>query len=338
MRVKRAFMEIGTRTRADGLIECRVQIQGKRFSAYGRTKDVALAKLNDKLLEWERSLNRADATTLASFWETAYLPSVATKGDKWKGQIAWVKTHCKTILYRPLDEITRHDIQMIVNQSTLSRNSLMHIKTVLFGVFKLAVIDEHIQSNPAEYIKLPRSVPTPNPIISAQELHQMILRSKCQRVRASIVLGGLLGLRIGEIQALREEHFGDGTELIVPGTKTDAAYRVLPMPKKALGLIAGMPFPLSYASSSHECKQMKKLGPSHVSPQVLRRSCNTGLQELGCPMEVRMKILGHTPQGVQAHYSFSQMQTQMSEWLERWTSAVLSTDAMGTQWGSGGAC
>jgi integrase len=54
----------------------------------------------------------------------------------------------------------------------------------------------------------------------------------------------------------------------------------------------------------------------------LRRTCSTGLGELGCPAELNDLILGHVRRGVLAHYDHSKRIAERAEWLQRWADEV----------------
>jgi integrase len=54
----------------------------------------------------------------------------------------------------------------------------------------------------------------------------------------------------------------------------------------------------------------------------LRRTCSTGLGELGCPDELNDLILGHVKRGVLAHYDHSKRIAERGEWLGRWADHV----------------
>jgi integrase len=60
----------------------------------------------------------------------------------------------------------------------------------------------------------------------------------------------------------------------------------------------------------------------HFSFHDLRRTCSTGLGELGCPDELNDLILGHVKRGVLAHYDHSKRIPERAEWLRRWADHV----------------
>ena len=54
----------------------------------------------------------------------------------------------------------------------------------------------------------------------------------------------------------------------------------------------------------------------------LRRTCSTGLGELGCLDELNDLILGHVKRGVLAHYDHSKRIPERADWLRRWSDHV----------------
>ena len=69
--------------------------------------------------------------------------------------------------------------------------------------------------------------------------------------------------------------------------------------------------------------EMRRRGfGEHFSFHDLRRTCSTGLGELGCPDELNDLILGHVKRGVLAHYDHSKRIPERAEWLRRWADHV----------------
>jgi hypothetical protein len=69
--------------------------------------------------------------------------------------------------------------------------------------------------------------------------------------------------------------------------------------------------------------EMRRRGfGEHFSFHDLRRTCSTGLGELGCPDELNDLILGHVKRGMLAHYDHSKRIQERAEWLRRWADHV----------------
>ena len=70
-------------------------------------------------------------------------------------------------------------------------------------------------------------------------------------------------------------------------------------------------------------EEMRRRGFSETfSFHDLRRTCSTGLGELGCPDELNDLILGHVKRGVLAHYDHSKRIAERADWLRRWADHV----------------
>jgi hypothetical protein len=54
----------------------------------------------------------------------------------------------------------------------------------------------------------------------------------------------------------------------------------------------------------------------------LRRTCSTGLGEMGCPDELNDLILGHVKRGVLSHYNHAERIQDRADWLQRWADRV----------------
>jgi len=153
---------------------------------------------------------------------------------------------------------------------------------------------------------------------SGPELLRLIEASRGYSGHGLIVLGGLLGLRIGEVQAIRAKHFGDG-KLTVPGTKTAASLRELPLHPLVHAELAGLPLPL-IAPCQSACRyalqrNAKRAGiERHINPHLLRHTFATLLEWLGCPIEIRSRLMGHSIRHVTQRYSHAEWRA----W-EEWT-------------------
>ena len=306
-----------------GRYEARIQRQGQSFSAYGATAVEAAGNLEEKLLQ---SGKLSKEWTFKSFAETCYIPTIKTLSKAYNDQVTWALTHLTPIHETPLDQINRQQLQALINTKvkTLSRNSLVHVRKVAFAVLNLAEIDEIIPSNPCKHVKLPRIVHTAKWIPSTEDIAPLVQAGATGSGYPTLILGACLGLRIGEIQALKPIHFKRKGLIKIPGTKTASADRELPLPELVFNAISGFQFPLAASSNSSARKALQRMD-GRLHPHLLRHFCNTSLQELGCPPELRRRILGHNEPGVNALYSHAKQIALIRPWLNALAKLLFET-------------
>lgn len=312
--------------------EARAMIQGASLNGYGATREEAIAALERKVQQWETRFAKLNAATFKSYMETAYMPTIAHRSKAHREQMMWALNHLEPFHGLPLAEVSRDKLQRHFNGllGKLSLQSVVHVKKLVGAVLELAVADGHIQFNPARYLKLPDLAPVrrarrAEPLTPA-ELRQAILDA--QRANSSalpaIVLCGLLGLGYEEIRAITPASWKRGNVLQVTRMKTIHRYRELPVPSAVVDLLKGCRYPLIPASNSSTSKAMKRATDVRLSRHILRHTCATGLQELGCPDEVRNLILGHAGRGMAAHYAHGKLMEVKRGWLEQWAETVLN--------------
>lgn len=316
-----------------------MQIQGTSFEAYGSSELEAAENLQRKILQSGKL--QPDSSTFKSFTETSYLMTLEGKSATWQRQNRWAMNHCKTFMNLPVAEITRDMLQATLNtmrRKGLSRVSIGHWRRIVWSILNLAEADGLIQSNPMKFVKLPpqnaKEMAQVSRHLTAQELRALIELAADRKSSAlpTIVLGGLLGLGYEEIRNLTPKCFSRGV-LQVPGTKNAYRNRSLPLPAKVVELLADRHFPLIPKSDSSTIKAIsrvsERLGLGRVGRHILRHTAATGLQELGCPIEARELILGHSNKSMSAHYSHGQMMELKTRWVSAWIETVFNQEQIG---------
>jgi len=171
-----------------------------------------MAKVNGGAIPAERIL------TVGDFVERVYLPWVdefkrpsTAKGyrDIWQDHLkpwaasAWLKDVKTYHVQGWLDQI---------GESTLSRNTLKHIKSVLSAIFKLAKQQGYFEGeNPVRdtMVNPSAAAPVETYAYSLEEINA-ILSFLPEPAATAFAVAAFTGLRQGEIQGLRWEDYGDG--------------------------------------------------------------------------------------------------------------------------------
>ena len=157
------------------------------------------------------------------FVEGAYFP---TFENEWKGSTESTNTNrirvhlVEELEGRPLVEITRLVLQDLLNRKalsvgrsrlkakkTLGRSMIKHLKWDLHKIFKLAIADGHVRSNPAGVLTIPKATRPPEPRREAtKEELQLALSQLDLRDRIIVQLGLVESMRPEEIVALQLKH------------------------------------------------------------------------------------------------------------------------------------
>lgn len=309
------------RLHKSGRFEARIQIAGVPWSAYGDTPDEAALALEEKLL---RSQNLRGSYTLRQWMEERYLPSIEATSKAHQTKAKWAIKELGRAADLPIKEVDRNRLQLLVNQKakTLTHESLRTLRSVWSAALNLAEADDIIAKNPLRFVRLPRAKPAVKPVLNAEELRTLIDHTRGYAGHGAAVLGGLMGLRIGEICLLEPKHFKQPGKLIVPGTKTAASARELPLHPRILEELARETFPLAYPGSPTRNaldRAAARAGiEKHVHPHLLRHTYASLLEWLGCPLDVRARMLGHGKSTVTERYSHAAWQN----WLH-WQTALV---------------
>ena len=303
------------RKRSDGRWEERVQVSGKRLSGYGSTPEEAEADLERKL---RQLLPLAPSWTFAQYWQTAYLPTISGRTAKYREQAEWAARHLAPIFPVPLEQITRQDLQHVLNIKgrTLSRASVGHIRKFLFSCLQLAEADGLMPTNPAKFVTTSGRKPREIAVLSPSEVLGVLEVLDGTSQGCTAILAAMAGLRLGEAERFKKEHLQGGI-LAVHGTKTKSANRLLPIGEATAEMILRQP-----RNAPHRRTLQRYLPGMYW--HLLRHSFAAGLADLGCPEDVRAALLGHKRQTITAHYSHLQAHRWL-EWMQAWETAVYAS-------------
>ena len=229
------------KTRADGLVEKTVTINGKRKHFYGHSEAEVIRKIADYSGEVK---NGRSFRAVAEEWQRETFDRIAI------GTLKPYKIYSSIAIDFfgdiPIQKITTKDIQRFINQYAKNRaqKTARNVLSVLSQIFKTAVMDGDIEYNPCVNVMIPKGLPTqrrqaPN----EEEIH--IVRENIDLDAAGFLFFLCLysGLRKGEALALQWEDidfekndihvyksvtFDSNTPSIKP-PKTDNGVRYVPL-------------------------------------------------------------------------------------------------------------
>ena len=152
--------------------------------------------------------------TLGKFIDAVYLP---VSRRKWKASTtmtteALINAHLTELGPRLLDELTRQDLQELLDQkaaSGLSRSVVNHLRWQLHAIFKLAMGDGAVSMNPTSGLSVSVcATPPGEKRVLAYEDVLRVLKVLPIRERLIFRLATIEGMRPGEILGLQLRDFG----------------------------------------------------------------------------------------------------------------------------------
>jgi integrase len=186
-----------------------------------------------------------------AYFAAAYVPSVETRSENWKVQIAWAMDNWFLPWFGASDirEIKRADIQRHVNYlatQLASPKSVSNVYKVISAVFSLAEADEVIPRSPCQRIRLPEIPEADKTALTFEQLWALKEASHAL-VKPFVILAGFCGgHRLGEacgqtwrltkgclhIQQQVQQY--RGRVEVTPRLKTPQSNRLVPVPAELM--------------------------------------------------------------------------------------------------------
>lgn len=298
-----------------------IQIQNKRYESYGKSQAEAVAKLDLKV----RTALRPKApreSSLRSYMEETMLPAI--EPGQWRTQVVWAMSHMDSILHLNPREITRQDVQALLNVKSkrLSRASVGHILKVLRRALNLYDADFDLPKDPLKQVTVPKNCKTTSRVeaLTAEELGKLIGMARGRPAEVPLILTGILGIGWEEIRCM-EVRKG---VIRIPRGKNPHRVRDIPIPESLVDLIQSWKPPYIAKSDSTVHHSIQRATGGNVGRHKLRHTCATGLEDLGTPLSVVEAILGHVSRSTtRKTYSHSHLMPQKLEALTAWANKVL---------------
>lgn len=299
------------RERADGLLELRVWLDGKRVSIYGKTEEELLQKF--QIIRRQRRKQKTAEQT-APQHETLYawlekwvqLYKVGKiKPNSLAAIISCIKVHIKKYFDDvPLNKITPLQAEENLNKITSTRMR-KYAYQILFASYKKAVLLKLAKENPFALVDVPQHKEIKGTPLSREE--QAALKSALEgsRFRGFFLFLLNSGCRLGEGLAAQWEDIDfDKVRVFIRGTKTELSRSYIPLfdelaellkeikPENASGLI----FPFSKQQVE---RAFKAICPNHRIHD-LRHTFATNCIEAGVELKAVQAWLRHSNIGITA--------------------------------------
>ncbi|MHB1498508.1 MAG: tyrosine-type recombinase/integrase [Acidimicrobiales bacterium] len=271
--------------------------------------------------------SRAKFSRVAAEWLAS---NPAKRATTYARDATVIRTHLDPVLGDlPVNHIQPQQVQEVIDRMLERGLGPKTIRTdygVLRAVFSWAVAADLIDRSPCRGIRLPEMVRQRRPVVSAEEVEELVAAIPVE-YRAAVLLGAIglrqgevFGLRVGAIDFLRrslavrstlnevEGNFVEGTG------KTLSSRRTISVPIRVLDELAahlartgrtnpedlvfqapgGGPVRATNFRNRVYDPALRRAGQEGLSFHRLRHSAGHMLRELGVPLEVIQKRLGHS--------------------------------------------
>lgn len=213
-----------------------------RKTVHGNTK-FELERNRAKILAESAVLHNPSEITFGRYYEKWFEAYKSHKSLNTQKMYEYIFSCLGSIKNIKIKDVKRSDLQLIVNEYWNRPTSAKQLVMGLKAVFKMAVADGIIISNPAEGLSKPKLVKTEKRILRPAELAAIKTCGLDDMERTFVNVLFYFGLRPGEALALMKKDFDfaaktltvskavtfDVNQPILKGTKTDNV-RTLPIP------------------------------------------------------------------------------------------------------------
>lgn len=267
-----------------------------------KTKREALAWIED----YNRGIIPVDTVTINTLWETFKKSNEElSKSKKTAYKIAYNKI-CGEVEHRKIDSFTVAELQDIVNEFGSSYYTKRDIKNLLSHFYKIALQDDFVTSNKAQYIKLPKHESAERVIFSDEDLRKLWkdFNSKPSKVCAGMLLMCYTGMRPGELLGVLSENVLPNQHYMTGGIKTEKGKkRKIIIPQKADSVVRWLlsfkeeklcyyPYKNLFYDEWQEKRAELKLS-EELTPYSCRHTYITRLTRLQASPAMLQELAGH---------------------------------------------
>lgn len=266
-------------------------------------------RIDEAKAEYKR-LRNPSSITFAVYSEKWLEVYKANRSANTRAMYSYSLNQCSDLRPIPIRDITRTDLQAVINEHTDSPRFCQQIRLTLKQVFNAAIADGHIIVNPADHLELPKYKAKEKRSLTDEERRKIKETELPEQHRLLLDLFYYFGLRRGEALAVRGSDFDfkalllyidksiafNGNHATVKDTKTHVA-RYVPIPAAfRRTLPEGELFPDISASRYHKMwhEISEALGMGWLTAHMLRHDYATRLYYAGgISNKKKAAILGH---------------------------------------------
>jgi integrase len=303
-----------------------IDAKDKTRYIYRKSKGEARKALREALKDRDEGYVPADKLTVGLYldgWMEDRRNTVS--GRTWRVQESLLRNRVKPHIGDVrLCKLTPADVRAKYRRllsAGLTTSTVGNVHVILKQALRDAVRDKYIRSNPLDDVKPPKQARKEKQVLTPDEVRRLLDAVKGERFEGVYVLAATLGLRIGEILALRyqEVDLTAGTiriehtlyhgECSVP--KTLSSRRTLTLPQMALEALVrlcnGSNGPTGYLFATASGRPvdvsnfyrwswkpaLRRAGLPEITPHQLRHGTASLLLNENVPVPVVSRYLGH---------------------------------------------
>lgn len=288
----------------------------KRKALYARTRSEAASKLASAIAERDGRPLTAEPSKLALrdyFAEWLASKRLGLAPDTYRRYASIVEGHLYQLGSLKLSELRRVHIETLKGRlrGKLEPSTTRHVMAVLSSALNQAVAWELIDSNPATHVSRPKDRETKMRSLSEEEAAKLVGAARGTRREAMYLLALKLGLRAGELRALRWSDIEGGEATLTVERSVSTQNGLVWGPTKTgEGRTIRLSRGLLGALSEHQRRQRMERAASRswsdrslVFPnsrggvwrhQGMHVAFKRDLEAAGLPKEIRFHDLRHT--------------------------------------------
>lgn len=303
-----------------------------RRSVYGYSIDEVNEKIS-RILNTPENADRISFQVVSEEWEKQHFANIA-----YGTQICYapaLQRAQEAFDEMSIDEIKPLDVKRLLEKLAMQKYSAKTVKMqkVVIGlIFKYAVVNGYTDTNPAEYVQLPKHLPAEERTPPSQNTIDIIknslsapfglfpfflLYTGCRRGEALGIRWSDIDFSDGVIYIRQNLTYQNNRPVLHDHLKTKAGTRNIPLlsplraaleaQKKTTGYIFCNDdgSPLSETQFNHRIHAYKKITGAEFTPHQLRHEYATILYESGVDEGTAQKIMGHadirTTQNIYTH-------------------------------------
>lgn len=266
--------------------------------------------------------------TLSELWELfeqSHLSDLS-KSKRTAYRIAWRKIQ-SDISWRTIDSFSVPELQDISDGCGTSYYTCRDIKNLLSHFYKLAIRDDYVDKNKAQYIKLPPQKSTERRIFATDEIAKLWedYNNTSALISAHILIMLYTGIRPGELLSIVNDNVHLSEHYMTGGIKTiKGKARKIIIPDKLLPIVAALldmsqHDKLAYYPSADEFYEAwrdkrRELGLSEeLAPYCCRHTYITNLTALKVSPAMLQELAGHEDYDTTLDYTHLSIADRLAE-------------------------
>jgi integrase len=261
-------------------------------------------------LDWIENVKRGnirpETITVSQLWET-FVNSNAdlSKSKKVAYRIAYNKIS-SDVAFRKIDTFSVSELQDITDEFGTSYYTKRDIKNLLSHLYKIAIMDDYVTNNKAQYIRLPKHQSDERAVFSDAEISTVWadFNNAPSKITAAVLTLLYTGIRPGELLTIRSENVDIENHTMTGGIKSEKSKRrKIIIPDKITNVVNYL---LSFGDDllcyypyknlfydEYQIKRDQLRLPEQLTPYCCRHTYITRLTALNASPAMLQELAGH---------------------------------------------